>query len=105
MFVCSFYRFHLYFHIQIIPNLEVFFLTQEDDFYNVKNSYIKSAYYSICDNYGNHTDEKRMNVNWFYMPKYGAFSDKEKVTERSPSGNLTQWLVKGFKRKGIKKGK
>ena len=46
-----------------------------------------------------------MNVNWFYMPKYGAFSDKEKVTERSPSGNLTQWLVKGFKRKGIKKGK
>ena len=44
-----------------------------------------------------------MNVNWFYMPKYGAFSDKEKVTEKSPSGNLTQWIVKGFKRKGIKR--
>ena len=46
-----------------------------------------------------------MNVSWFYMPKYGAFSDGEKVTERSPSGNLAQWIVKGFKRKGIKKGK
>ena len=45
-------RFHLYFHIRIILHELGISLPHEDSFSKVKNSYIKSAYYSICDNYG-----------------------------------------------------
>ena len=48
----SIYRFHVYFHLPIILHHLGIFLPHEDGFSIVKNSYIKSAYYSICDDYG-----------------------------------------------------
>ena len=43
----------------------------------LKNSYIKSAYYSICDEYGVNADQTWMNGNWFYTTKYGIWMMKE----------------------------
>ena len=48
----SVYIFHVYFHVQIILHHLGISLPHEDGFSKVKNSYIKSAYYSICDDYG-----------------------------------------------------
>ena len=70
----------------------------------LKNPYIKSAYYSICDAYGVNVDEIWMYVGWFYTTNYGIFGDGRKATKRSPPYNLTRWIItqsKGFTRKGI----
>ena len=48
-------------------------LPHEDGFSKVKNTYIKSAYYSVCDNYGVDADEKWMRGDSFYMTDYGMF--------------------------------
>ena len=53
----------------------------------LKNSYVKSAYYSICDDYGVNLDEKWMHGDWFYMKDYGIFGHEVKATERSPPDN------------------
>ena len=79
-------------------------LPHEDGFSKVKNSYIKSAYYSICDDYGVNPDETWMYGYWFYMTDYGIFSHEKKATERSPSDNLTRWIItrsKDFTIRGI----
>ena len=41
------------------------YLSHEHGFSKVKNSYIKSACYSICDDYGVNPDEKWMHRDWF----------------------------------------
>ena len=46
---CAVYRFHVYFHVRLILGIS---LPHEDGFSKVKNAYIKTAYYSICDDYG-----------------------------------------------------
>ena len=79
-------------------------MPHEDGFSNFKNSYIKSAYYSICDDYGVNANEIWMNGDWFYVAEYGNFSDVRKATQRSPLDNfriITQ--SRGFKRKSIAK--
>ena len=48
----SVYRFHMYFHVRLILHDLSISLPQEDRFSKVKNAYIKSAHYSICDDYG-----------------------------------------------------
>ena len=48
-------------------------LPHENGFSKVKNAYIKSGYYSICDNYGVDADESWMYGNWFYTTGYGIF--------------------------------
>ena len=81
-------------------------LPLEDDFRKVKNAYIKSAYYTICDDYGVDADETWMHGDWFYMTDYAIFGHEVKATERSPPDNLTRWIItrsKGFTRKGIEK--
>ena len=81
-------------------------LPHEDGFSKVKSSYIKSAYYSICDDYGIDADEKWMHGDWFYTTGYGVFGHEVKATKRSPPDNLTRWIItqsKGFTRKGIEK--
>ena len=61
LLVRSVYRFHVYFHVQIIQHHLGISLPHEDVFNKVKHSYIKSAYYSICDDYDVNTDEIWMN--------------------------------------------
>ena len=100
----SVYRFHVYFHVQLILHELGIFLPHEDGFSKVKNSYIQSAYYSIYDYHGVDADETWMHGDWFYTTDYGIFGHAVKATERSPPDNLTRWIItrsKGFTRKGI----
>ena len=81
-------------------------LPHEDGFSKVKDAYVRSAYYSICDDYGVDADETWMYGDWFYATDYAIFGHEVKATERSPPDNLTQWITtqsKGFTKKGIAK--
>ena len=70
-----------------------FSLPHEDGFSKVKNAYIKSDYYSVCDDYGVTADETWMHGDWFYTTDYGIFGHEVKATERSPPDNLTRWII------------
>ena len=52
LLVRSVYRFHVYFHIRLILHELGISLPHEDGFSKVKNSYIQSTCYSVCDDYG-----------------------------------------------------
>ena len=57
LLVCAVHRFHVYFHVRyILHDLDIS-LPRENGFSKVKNAYIKSVYYSICDGYGVDADE------------------------------------------------
>ena len=106
LLVRSVYRFHVYFHVRLILHELGISLSHEDGFRKVKNAYIKSAYYSICDDYGVGADETCIHGDWFYMIDYGIFGNEVKATESSPPDNLTRWIStwsKGFTRKEIEK--
>ena len=94
----------MYFHVQLILHELGIFLPHEDGSSKVKNNYIQSAYYSIYDYYGVDADETWIHGDWFYTTVYGIFVHGIKATERSPSDNLSRWIItrfKGFTRKGI----
>ena len=55
------YRFHVYFHVRLIFHELHISLPHEDGFSKVKNSYERSAYYSVCNQYGVNPDE-----TWMY---------------------------------------
>ena len=104
LLVHSFYRFHVYFHIRLILHELGISLPHEDGFRKVKNSYIKSAYYSFHDDYVIDVNETWMHGDWSYTTDYAIFGHKVKATERSPPDNLTRWIItqsKGFTKKGI----
>ena len=106
LLVRSVYRFHVYFHVRLILHELGISLSHEDGFRKVKNAYIKSAYYSICDDYGVDADETWMHGDWFYTTDYCIFGNEVKATERSPPDDLTRWIItwsKGFTRKEIEK--
>ena len=73
-------------HHLVIP------LSHRDGFSKIKNSYIKSAYYSICDNYGVNADEIWMNGDWFYSTACSVLVVVERLHKRSPTVNLTRWI-------------
>ena len=91
-------RFHVYFHVRLIVHINCII--------NYTINYIKSTYYSICDDYGVDADETWMHGDWFYTTDYCVFGREVKATESSPPYNLTRWIItqsKGFTRKGIEK--
>ena len=47
----------MYFHVQLVWHDLGIPVSHEDGFSKVKNAYIDSAYYSICDDYGVDADE------------------------------------------------
>ena len=51
LLVRSVYRFHVDFHVRLILHGLCIFLPHENGFSKVKNGYIKSMYYSICNDY------------------------------------------------------
>ena len=53
----SVYRFHMHFHVRLILHQLGMSLPHESGFSKVKNAYIQSAYYSICDDCGVNADE------------------------------------------------
>ena len=89
LLICTVYRFHVFFHVQLILHDLGVSLPHEDGFSKVKNAYVKSDYYSVCDDYGVTADETWMHKDWFYMTDYGIFGHEVKATERSPADNLT----------------
>ena len=106
LLVRAVYRFHVYFHVRLILHDLDIPLPHEDGFSKVKNAYYKTAYYSICDDYGVDATDSWMNGDWFYATRYGIFGHEVKATKRSPPDNLMQWIIrqsKGFTRKSIEK--
>ena len=106
LLVRSAYRFVMHFHIRLILHELGISLPHEDGFSKVKNAYIKSACYSICDEYGVEANETWMYGDWFYTTDHAIFGHAVKATERSPPENLTRWITtqsKGFTKKGIEK--
>ena len=96
--------FHVYFHVRLTLHELGIFLPHEDDFSKVKNAYIKSVYYSLCDDYSINPSKTWMYGYWSYTTDYAIFDHEVKATERSSPGNLTRWIItqsKGFTRKGI----
>ena len=104
LLVRSVYRFQVYSHVRIILHNLGISLQHEDDFSKVKNSFIKSAYYSICNDYGVNAGEIWMHGDWFYTTRYGIYGDGRKATKDDSPDNLTRWVItksKGFTRKSI----
>ena len=96
----------MYFHARLTLDDLGIPLPHEDGFSKVKNAYIKSGYYSICDDYGVNTNEIFVHGDWFYTTGYGIFGHEVKAIKRSPPDNFTRWVMtqsKGLKRKGIEK--
>ena len=93
LLVCSVYRFHVHFPVRIKLHDLGISLPHVDSFSKAKNSYIKSAYYSICGDYGFNADETWLNRDWFYTAKYGIFDDGKKATATSPPDVLTRWII------------
>ena len=94
------------FHIRLILHELGISLPHEDGFSKVKNSYIQSAYYSLCEDYCVVSTETWMHGDWFYAIDYAIFGHEVKATERSPPGNLPWWIItqsKGFTKKDIEK--
>ena len=105
LLVQAVYRFHVYFHVQLILHKLHISLPHEDGFSNVKNDYESSAYYSVCNEYGVDLTETWMYGDWFCTTDYAIFGHNVKATERSPPDNVTRWIItqyKGFT-KGIEK--
>ena len=88
LLVHAIYRVRLYFHVQsILHNLGTP-LPDEDGFSKVKNSYINSAYYAICNDYGVNPNETWMYEDWFYTTSYAIFTTRSKTTKRSPPDDV-----------------
>ena len=106
LFVRSVYRFHVYFHVRLILHDLIISSPHEDGFSKFKNSYMKSAYYSVSDDYGVNPDETWMHRDWFYTTGYGIFDHEVTATGGSRPDSLTRWIItqsKAFTRKGIEK--
>ena len=66
---------------------------------------MRSAYYSICDDYGLDANETWTHGDWFYTTDFRILGHEVNATERSPPGNLMRWNItqsKDFTRKSIK---
>ena len=106
LLIPSVYRFHVYFHARLILHELGISLPHKNGISKVKDAYIKSTYYSICDDYDVDSNKTWMHGDWFYTTDYAIFGHEVKATERSPPDNLTRWIItqsKGFTKKGIEK--
>ena len=73
------YRFHVYFHIRLILHGLGIPLSHEHGFRKVRNTYIKSGYYSICDDYGVNADETWMHGGWYFPIRQSYAMDHHTV--------------------------
>ena len=90
LLVHSVYRLHVYFHVRLILHDLGISLPYEDGFSKVENAYIKSAYYSTCNDYGINACETWMYGDWFYTIDYGIFGHEVKATKKSRPDNITR---------------
>ena len=100
------YRFHIYFHIKLILHELSISLPHEDGFSKAKNAYIKSAYYSSCDDYGVDPTETWVYGDCFHTTDFVVSGHNVKTTEGSPSDDLTRWIItlsKGITKRVLKR--
>ena len=83
----------MYFHVRLILYKLAIFLPHEDCFSKAKKTYIESAYYSVCGQYGVNPDETWIYGDWLYTTDYGVFGHEVKATERSSPYKLTRWIT------------
>ena len=72
----------------------------------MKNSYINSAYYAICNDYVVNPNKTWIHGDWFYMTSYAIFTTGSKATKRSPPDDVGRCVItrsRGLTRKGIEK--
>ena len=93
LLVRSVCRFHVYFHVRLILHDLGISLPHENGFSKVKNAYIKSTNYNICDDYGVNADETWMHGDWLYTTGNGIFGYEVQATKTSPPDNLTRWII------------
>ena len=79
------------FHVRLILYDLGISSPHKNGFSKVKNAYIKSAYYSICDGYGVDADETWMHGDWFHTTGYDIFGHEVKATKTLDS--LTRWII------------
>ena len=106
LLVCRVYRFHVYFHVQLVLHDLGAPLPYEDGFSKARNAFIKSAYNAICNDYNVNPDETWLHDNWFYTTSYAVFTSELKATKRSPLDDVGRRIIsrsKGLTRKGIEK--
>ena len=82
-----------------------YFFVTRSWFNKVNNPFIKSAYYSICDDYVVNGDETSMYGDWLYTRNFGIFRYGIEATKRSPPDNIARGIIAQFKdfTKGIEK--
>ena len=106
LLVQSVYTFHVYSHVRLILHGLGTPLPYDNGSSKVKNSYINSAYYSICDDYGVDVNETWMYGDWFYTTSYAIFTTELKATKSSPSDDVGRWIItrsRSLTRKDIEK--
>ena len=72
----------------------------------MKNRYINSAFYVICNDYGINPNETWIHGDWFYMTSYAIFTTESKAIKRSPPDDVGRWVItrsRGLTRKDIEK--
>ena len=72
----------------------------------MKNSYINSAYYAICDDYSVNPNETWIHGDWLCTTNYTIFTTRSKTTKRPPPDDVGRWVItrsRGLTRKGIEK--
>ena len=106
LLVRSVSKFHVYFYVRLILHDLRAPLPYEDGFNKVENSYIKSFYYNICDDYGVNPNKTWIYGDWFYTTHCNIFTSELNAIKRSPPDNLALWIItssKGFTNNGIEK--
>ena len=92
---------YVYFHVEIIPPYLRVSLPYDDGFNKIKILMLK-VHTTVFVN----ANEIWINGDWLYTSVNGVFSDGTKAIQRSPPGNITQWVItqsKVFTRKNIEK--
>ena len=69
------YWFLVHLHVRVILHHLDITLPHKDGFNKLENSYIDSAYYSICDDPGINVGKIWLNEDWFYMSTYSNLCD------------------------------
>ena len=105
MLIRSVYRFHVYYHMQLILYRLKVALPREERYKKTNNPYSKEDYFQVCDEYGVNPLEVWLFGDWFYTEEWAVFCcNRGKRAKVAPPKNLTRWILKtstGFMRVGL----
>ena len=102
----SFYNFHLYYHVRRILHILQAAIPNENTFDKFKNSYSKSAYHKVCNEYGVDPSTLWLDGAWYY-DSIGVFHDggKKSINKYTKiNQDPSIWILeksKGFTTQGL----